>query len=1078
MGGALGSGMDIVIELSAAYVERIVRKIYNKYKICHDGPFPGVGTVRNMIPVIHQVELSQGRRGVDINVTLRATYGEKQTDSGEWINIDPEENIVFPFPIQLGAATNVGGVAELQVSSIIFDILGESPDPIPIEIDFLTQRVTAPDGEEVDLWTAAARGAFLKVVHGNLLIGLDVELSQDIETLRSHGLRLRPDLEEAFTPHGNIDPRICLLPVQPTIEMDSFNTFADSFLNGHDWGMALDKHIVDAILRGKPSYGLNRRGPEPADCIQGGDLRFMCLELAKPDGLPDGFPPGLGEGVIGVKGEGSVFVCPETYVLGIDFARDDWYVICFEAVVTLRMWTSGLNANYELRGAHLCGSDEGSQDPAETLRTIERKIPELMRGEIAIGLSTTLGDASSALGQLRMNDVEVRPEGVVFRGEGLLRAPTSSIGVDSQLLFATDCDVDWAHAPFDPLERSLIISSHSEAPLHLCPLVINGEHAMSFSVISRTELQEGGTGLTLALRDSVNVRIRLNGEPGQYYSASLDIPNNAERSTVELIGNLRETRADLNPEELELRRTDYIALCTEEHPRPGSISRRASITNLGPGNLLICRILFAENPENPDGIPVFSYVPSSNLILAEGEVFNITVDFTPGESGIGRTYEGRIHIVTNAGRYNLALTGRLDRTTDWDSHGIAGSFGVTSFADAYGFFCGKVDWDNLRKSGGRIFDPEQSRELIPILGGEECCPPPHTPACQCIDFLEITLRDVPRNVRLTVLDEDKRAILNDRTQFPSRILMIPIKEDRDYALQAKVPRLANTGKSSPLTMRRWLVQQDSLYTTNQRLSDLTVFGEQAYVVGSKGIEAIRLTKLEEPSQIALVKASAGATSIAVFKRYLLVAGDKTLNVLSLADPKNPTKISSVNVRKGFKTLLTRRVNGQFLPFVYACGQELQVFDLLNPKKPKEISRVTTKVRANRALVQDNYVYLFGKGGLEVFDISKPNQPTALGLLPTKKEIRNAVLAGRLALLIYDSKQVDMVDISKPSKLRQTGNWQLESWMSEYVPIVGNVIRYKGYFLMLRGDQLGFRVMRIRRNRIDQEKLRERRGQSK
>jgi hypothetical protein len=122
------------------------------------------------------------------------------------------------------------------------------------------------------------------------------------------------------------------------------------------------------------------------------------------------------------------------------------------------------------------------------------------------------------------------------------------------------------------------------------------------------------------------------------------------------------------------------------------------------------------------------------------------------------------------------------------------------------------------------------------------------------------------------------------------------------------------------------------------------------------------------------------------------------------------------------------------------------------------------------------LYLFGKEGMEVFDLSKPDMGNSMGFLPTQREVRNALLMGPFALLIYDSKAIDMVDISKPNRPRLAGDWQLESWIEEYVPLAGSFVRYKGHFLMLKGDQLGFRVMRLRRNMVDQEKLRQWRNQ--
>jgi hypothetical protein len=171
-------------------------------------------------------------------------------------------------------------------------------------------------------------------------------------------------------------------------------------------------------------------------------------------------------------------------------------------------------------------------------------------------------------------------------------------------------------------------------------------------------------------------------------------------------------------------------------------------------------------------------------------------------------------------------------------------------------------------------------------------------------------------------------------------------------------------------------------------------------------------------------------------------------------------------------LLTAQTGGQLASLVYAPGQRLYILDLSDLKHPRETNNVTTRVQANRAWQRDNYLYLFGKNGMEVFDLTKPERPKAIGFLPTQLEVKNALLTRSFAILVYDSRVVDMIDISEPSRPQVTGGWNLEDWMSEYVPLSGCFQRYQRHFLMLRGDQLGFRIMRIRRNKVDQEKLRQ------
>jgi hypothetical protein len=1064
MSGTLGSGMDILIEISSDFIGQIIRKIFNDIRICieddtvtvtDDQGNPIQIQVRNVVPYIHDLQLGQNN-GVTINLSLRAKYGEFfNAAQAAWLDI-PDQ---FTIQYSLGLGVSESG-ADLTIDTSdlphqIQNRLGQIPN-IPIPLDLLTQRVTAPDGVPgVDLWTAGVSEILLKVVESNLLIGVDVELSQDEEFLRDHGfasvLELGRDL-----PGGT--PRVCFLPEQPTADRAAFDDFTSSFIDHDDWAVALDEHIVDALLRGKPSFGLNNPG-SPHDCGPEGALRFICLhlsELVESD---------LTAGIVRVRGEGNVFVCPEEWFLFIDFAPDDWYGIDFRADVTLSVLPSGLQGEYVLTSASVGGQD--------ALETIEENFPDLFAGEISVGVSNTFGNAEDTLGQLRMTDVEVFTDGLVLRGIRTSVLLNPAIDAPSRVLFATACEED--DEPNDEPHEATFTIAGRNALLHVCPLVIRGTDAVSFSVVSPAALQPGGDGVTIEPGNSETVRVSLTGQRGRNYSANLDIPNNAERWTVELIGDLRIPDVLREPEELQLTRTDHVGLCTGELPPAGLIRRGVKLTNLGPGNLRICSVEISDNDTNPDGREVF-HLPEQPLdrILAVDEQIRIGVNFRPGESGVGQEFNGMLGIVTNAGSVSVELTGRLDRSTDWDSDGLAGSF-VSNFDDPSGFFCGKADWDMIRGLGGRILDPRQAEEFFSFLGGVDCCPPPRGPACLCVDLWEIAFGDLPRNVSLEVLNQSGQVIAADRSRVHGRTLMVPIKEGNGYTLQAKISPSMTGARSSPVIMRRWLIQQDSLYTTSQPLSDLSVAGEYAYAVGPSSMEVISLTNLEQPSRVAQVHRLAGATSVRVFGGYLLVTNE-ALKIYSLAEPKEPRLVSKLALGSGTKIFLAAQTQGP-ASFVYAIGQGLHILDLSDPEQPHQVATFDTRLQTNQALQQGNYMYLFGKEGMEVCDLSKPDRPAILGFLPSQQEIRNALLVGSCALLIYDSKTIDMVDVSKPSRPRLAGRWNLENWMGEYVPLNGSLVRHKSHFLTLKGDRLGFRLMHMRRNAVNREKLRQKRGQS-
>ncbi|MBV6442339.1 MAG: hypothetical protein DYG98_19155 [Haliscomenobacteraceae bacterium CHB4] len=1080
---ALNSGMDILIEISSDFILRVFRKrlidIDQGCFAANEVLIPNPSDPEEKIPVavrragifIEDVSFEHSpSEPVFINLDLRLLYaqvdilgswkslGELELEAEESRDLPPgtlyEEFHSFsidPLPLLVSVNDDLDQIViSVDTSSLPPEIGGIIGDGFSFPINFLNKVQVFQDEAGI----SRTNTILALTINGNpevkalgencLVMGLDVQLSQD-EDLMVFGPEVDQDADPLVAGPENLIPHRCGLPSQPAVDLNAFQAdYEEVFLDGSDWAIALDAHVIDAVLRGRPSTGINKEGEGTEDCEYKDARRSFCLKLEA-----------LRNNVINVRGSGAIYICTPDELF---FIPNDFYEIEFEADITMRIENGRLEGQYTITDISIPLLHVADPDPTEALMDLfDVEIP-------AIGsldpedFPTRFGERDDPLGRLVAEAVEIRPEGLVLRGSSSVRPAERSISAPDTLLFATGC--------FDPQRPSISrfqVRNTGSKNLHLCPVSIRkhpdggAEDAGFFRVISPNQLLDDGTGQVLRPNRQIDIEIECSRDPGSVYLALLDIPNDAQNKSVTLDANFNPVALGPTAEELDFGHIEYEwSGCS--HPPDRSVVLDLEIVNEGPGHMEICSIELSEDLGD-----VFK--ASNPGIFAAGTAI-VSVTFSP-PWGKNRVYNGTMRMVTNGGEeQQIRISGQVTTHED-DPWGVVHHMGFDRDKA-----CADADWDRVEDTDGRILDVHEVERLLPFLGGEDCCPPLHSPACRCVDLWEIDFLDVPFDVRFEVRGVNSQLIATNLSHSPTRTLLTPIREENEYSLHAKMPRSVIGATTSRVTMRRWLVQQDGLYVSRQRLGELAVVGEHAYAVGPEGMEVISLNHLKKPKRVALVRSAAGATTVAAFGKYLLV-NKNGLFVYGLTNPAKPSIIGKLSLPAGIRTFHTANNRGSI---VYGIGNRIHILDLADPEHPKKRNSISIRVKANQALQKGNNLYLFGKRGMEVLDLSKPEQPKTVGCYPARKEIQNAFLTMTSAILIYDNKHVESVDISKAGNFEVTGKWNLEAWMSEFIPLSGRFSKYKKHFLILTGDQRGVRVMRIRPNKVDQAKLRQKRGQ--
>jgi hypothetical protein len=192
-------------------------------------------------------------------------------------------------------------------------------------------------------------------------------------------------------------------------------------------------------------------------------------------------------------------------------------------------------------------------------------------------------------------------------------------------------------------------------------------------------------------------------------------------------------------------------------------------------------------------------------------------------------------------------------------------------------------------------------------------------------------------------------------------------------------------------------------------------------------------------------------------------------IYSLEDPSRPRYAGRVRTRSPIGKLLPGDSLSSQL--AYGLGKRLHVLDFSDLGRPAELNSWPLRARAVGGARRGELVYVFFANGLEVFSAPDGHAPESIGFHSSAGEVRNGFVFGKSAIAVKAAGHIDIIDVSSRSVPRLASQLRMEKWMSEVIPLAGALPRSRNRLLALTPDQRGFRVLRIRTNKVDQEKLR-------
>lgn len=227
------------------------------------------------------------------------------------------------------------------------------------------------------------------------------------------------------------------------------------------------------------------------------------------------------------------------------------------------------------------------------------------------------------------------------------------------------------------------------------------------------------------------------------------------------------------------------------------------------------------------------------------------------------------------------------------------------------------------------------------------------------------------------------------------------------------------GTSSPTTQLDVPGQSPSAELSYASVtSPRSVFVQANYLYVASSDDVLRIFDITDPSTLTLVGSASehsdGHDLYVAGSLAFITDGSGNVSIVDVSDPANPKEI----YHSGLNTTWVGRVavQGKYLYTVGSANRQLTIYDISNPRAPRQIGISASLPPASYSEVfidvQGNYAYLSTNTELTIVDISNPSSPQLLGSLVLGGAVQSIKVDGRYAYLANESsKALDIVDIS-------------------------------------------------------------------
>jgi hypothetical protein len=192
----------------------------------------------------------------------------------------------------------------------------------------------------------------------------------------------------------------------------------------------------------------------------------------------------------------------------------------------------------------------------------------------------------------------------------------------------------------------------------------------------------------------------------------------------------------------------------------------------------------------------------------------------------------------------------------------------------------------------------------------------------------------------------------------------------------------------------------------------------AYLFAAAGPQGLQVVDLADPRNPTVIGTcpTGNANAVAVRGALACVAdGSRGLLTLDVSDPRNPRLLGARKTTEARAVYLKDRY-----AFVADGPAGLRVLDLSNPSAPMRVATLDSQ-DARDIAGRGSLVFLAdGRGGLLTVDAADPAAPVLLGRLPSR-DARALALCGELVLLADGEQGLMVIDVSRPGEPALVGS---------------------------------------------------------
>jgi len=502
---------------------------------------------------------------------------------------------------------------------------------------------------------------------------------------------------------------------------------------------------------------------------------------------------------------------------------------------------------------------------------------------------------------------------------------------------------------------------------------------------------------------------------------------------------------------------------------PFIIERDVTLQNTGTGNLVICELVYLFNPRNAAGKRIF-WSPYRSLALAPGETLQLKIFANLTIEDAGHAFYGQIRIMHNAGApLDITLDARVERLDMIQGNGVSGGIN-RHLIDS---LCLNVDWDFIQKHHfDHFIEPELFDRLTGYLNGRNCCPPPASPACQCIDWLEVRVEDGTPNFGLKLLKQSATGGFFETAHSNGPILYAPFQPESSYALALDVIG-GQPNKSNMVHLRRWVLNQTDIYNSDVPIFDVVGMGRRFFLTTKMGVFVLGVSTKGRLTLVTQLKELDWGTRLGRFnQRTLALIGDSQTvfyQVNANGTLKETAKLDS-QVFGGSVVLPNADLLGTYAFAVRP--QSVQIFDLKDLNSPKLVKEIDSVISTSTGLVTGNWLILYNEKEMAIFDIRDMNKVKYYGRQLFDNEVRHLAAIGPRLFAIGSSNDVSVFGLDHKSQLRQEGHLSAENWLKPFLPATGGFASARNRMAVVTGNGLILRLLRLESNTLDETRLKQ------